>query len=96
MGILDYLNEIREPLRLADLTSHPRLVGFPENLPPTKTFLGAPIRHLGEPVGNIYVTEKKGGEFSEEDQETLVMFASQAAYRYRQRPQTWRRAAGQG
>ena len=45
-----------------------------------KTFLGAPIRHLGEPVGNIYLTEKEGGgEFSEEDEETLVMFASQAA-----------------
>ena len=79
LGILGYLNEIREPLRLADLTGHARSVGFPENHPPMKTFLGAPIRHLGEPVGNIYLTEKEGGEFSEEDQETLVMFASQAA-----------------
>ena len=79
LGILGYLNEIREPLRLADLTSHARSVGFPENHPPMRTFLGAPIRHLGEPVGNIYLTEKEGGEFSEEDEETLVMFASQAA-----------------
>ena len=40
--------------------------------------LGAPIRHLGEPVGNIYLTGKVGGEeFSEEDEETLVMFAPQ-------------------
>ena len=67
LGILGYLNEIREPLRLADLTGHARSVGFPENHPPMKTFLGAPIRHLGEPVGNIYLTEKEGGEFSEED-----------------------------
>ena len=79
LGILGYLNEIREPLRLADLTSHAQSVGFPENHPPMRTFLGAPIRHLGEPVGNIYLTEKEGGEFSEEDEETLVMFASQAA-----------------
>ena len=79
LGILGYLNEIREPLRLENLTSHARSVGFPENHPPMKTFLGAPIRHLGESVGNIYLTEKEGGEFSEEDQETLVMFASQAA-----------------
>ena len=80
LGILGYLNEIQEPLRLADLARHSRSVGFPENHPPMKTFLGAPIRHLGEPVGNIYLTEKEGGgEFSEEDEETLVMFASQAA-----------------
>ena len=80
LGILGYLNEIREPLRLSDLTRHPRSVGFPENHPPMRTFLGVPIRHLGEPVGNIYLTEKEGGEeFSEEDEETLVMLASQAA-----------------
>ena len=79
LGILGYLNEIQEPLRLTDLARHARSVGFPENHPPMKTFLGAPIRHLGEPVGNIYLTEKEGGEFSEEDEETLVMFTSQAA-----------------
>ncbi len=45
-----------------------------------RSFLGAPIRHLGDPVGNLYLTEKKGGgEFTVEDEETLVMFASQAA-----------------
>ena len=79
LGILGYLNEIQQPLRLADLSAHCRSVGFPKNHPPMKTFLGVPIRHLGEPVGNIYLTEKEGGEFSEEDEETLVMFASQAA-----------------
>ncbi len=80
LGILGYLNEVREPLRLTDLTQHPESVGFPERHPPMKTFLGAPIRHLGESVGNIYLTEKEGGrEFTLEDEETLVMFASQAA-----------------
>ena len=79
LGLLGYMNEIREPLRLADIAQHSRSVGFPENHPAMKTFLGAPIRHLGEPVGNIYLTEKKGGqEFTVEDEETLVMFASQA------------------
>ena len=80
LGVLGYLNEVQGPLRLADLTQHSHSVGFPENHPPMKTFLGVPIRHLGEPVGNIYLTEKEGvEEFSEEDEETLVMFASQAA-----------------
>ena len=45
---------------------------------PVLTFLAAPIRHLGESVGAFYVGEKDV-EFTPEDEETLVMFASQAA-----------------
>ena len=45
---------------------------------PVLTFLAAPIRHLGESVGAFYVGEKEL-EFTPEDEETLVMFASQAA-----------------
>ena len=79
LGLLGYMNEVREPLRLADISRHHSSVGFPENHPPMKTFLGMPIRHHGEHVGNIYLTEKEGGaEFTSEDQEILVMFASQA------------------
>lgn len=80
LGLLGYLNEIREPLRLSDIAEHERSVGFPSNHPAMKTFLGAPVRHLGAPVGNIYLTEKIGNdEFTPEDEEVLVMFASQAA-----------------
>ncbi len=94
LGLLGYMNEIREPLRLADISSHPSSVGFPEGHPPMKTFLGMPIRHRGEHVGNIYLTEKEGGrDFASEDQDVLVMFASQAgaaifnARRYREEQQ---------
>ena len=45
---------------------------------PVLTFLAAPIRHLGESVGAFYVGEKDV-EFTPEDEEALVMFASQAA-----------------
>ena len=80
LGLLGYLSEIEGPLRLAEIASHPSSVGFPEGHPPMKTFLGAPVRHRGERLGNIYLTEKDGGqEFTPEDEETLVMFASQAA-----------------
>ena len=80
LGLLQYLNEIEEPLRLADIASHPRSVGFPKGHPTMRTFLGTPVRHQGERLGNIYLTEKEGGwEFTPEDEETLVMFASQAA-----------------
>ena len=79
LGLLGYMNEIREPLRLSDIAGHPNSVGFPENHPPMKTFLGMPVRHRGEHVGNIYLTEKDGGEeFTSIDQEILVMFAAHA------------------
>ena len=94
LGLLGYLNEVPRPLRLRDIASHARSVGFPENHPPMKTFLGAPVRHLGESVGNIYLTEKEGGrEFTSDDEDTLVLFAAQAAtaianaHRYREERQ---------
>ena len=38
------------------------------------------MRHRGVHVGNFYLAEKEGGEeFTSEDEETLVLFASQAA-----------------
>ena len=80
LGILGYLNEIEGPLRLADIASHPRSVGFPKNHPPMKSFLGVPMRREGAHLGNIYLAEKEGGgEFTPEDEESLAMFASQGA-----------------
>ena len=80
LTILECLNETQEPLRLAELTNHPRSGGFPDNQPPISAFLGAPIRHLGESVGGVCLFEKEGDqEFSEEDEEILVMLASQTA-----------------
>jgi two-component system KDP operon response regulator KdpE len=81
IGLLGYLNEVRGPLRIADIGSHPKSVGFPANHPPMKTFLGMPIRNHGEHIGNIFLTEKQDTqEFNLEDEETIVMFASQAAH----------------
>ena len=83
MMFFQYLSNIQEPLRLRDFHSHIRSLGLPEFQPPMAVstplpFLAAPIRHLGESVGAFYVGEKEV-EFTTEDEETLVMFASQAA-----------------
>ena len=83
MMFFQYLSNIQEPLRLRDFHSHIRALGLPEFQPPMAVstplpFLAAPIRHLGESVGAFYVGEKDV-EFTPEDEETLVMFASQAA-----------------
>ena len=78
-----YLSMIPGPLRLADFSGHTTAAGLPEIGPPlgpVGTFLGAPIRHRGEHAGNLYLSDKEGGlEFNQEDEDTLLMFASQAA-----------------
>ena len=79
-GLLGYLNEVENPLRLKDIASHPRSGGFPPGHPPMKSFLGSPIRHRGERLGNLYLTEKEGGgEFTVEDEDLIVMFSGLAA-----------------
>ncbi len=85
MRFFEYLNAISEPLRLRDFHSHTRALGLPEFRPPMAVgartpFLAVPIIHCGERVGSIYVGETAGGrELTALAEETLVMFASQAA-----------------
>jgi signal transduction histidine kinase len=78
-GILGALIKDPRPLRLTEISRDPRSYGFPPNHPPMSTFLGGPIRARGEVFGNIYLTEKEGGgEFTEDDEETLILLAAQA------------------
>jgi signal transduction histidine kinase len=80
LGLLGYLRREPRPLRLRDLHEHPASVGFPKEHPPMKSFLGAPILLRGEPLGNLYLTEKQGAEeFTEDDAEALETLAAQAA-----------------
>ena len=67
---------------MSDLGVHARALGLNELRTPVhiSAFLAVPIRHRGVSVGNIHVgKEEPGQEFSREDEETLVMFASQVA-----------------
>lgn len=79
-GLLDYVITEGKPLRLGEITSHPRSVGFPEEHPEMHTLLAVPIR-IGERVlGGLYLAEKaNGAEFDEADQTKLERFAVQAA-----------------
>src|SRR5919109_293254 len=79
-GILGVLIREHRPLRLRDIADDSRSVGFPRNHPPMKTFLGVPILLRGVAYGNLYLTEKEGGdEFTEEDEELTMLLAAQAA-----------------
>ena len=78
-----YLSSLPGPLRLADFSAHTTALGLPEIGPPlgpVGSFLGAPIRLRGVRAGNLYLSDKEGGgEFTQDDEETLAMFASHAA-----------------
>jgi signal transduction histidine kinase len=79
-GILGVLIRDATPLRLHDIADDPRSVGFPPNHPPMRSFLGVPVMLRGVAYGNLYLTEKEGGEdFDEEDQELVTLLAAQAA-----------------
>jgi signal transduction histidine kinase len=78
-GILGVLIHDARPLRLHDLTQEPRSVGFPPGHPPMHTFLGVPIVLRGVAYGNLYLTEKDGGDFTDEDEDLVTLLAAQAA-----------------
>jgi signal transduction histidine kinase len=79
-GILGVLIREAKPLRLHALSEDPRSVGFPPAHPPMQSFLGVPILLRGVAYGNLYLTEKQGGEdFTEEDEELVTLLAGQAA-----------------
>jgi len=80
-----YLAGIRGSLRIPDLRGHIRSLGLPELVSPVAlsekiSFMATPVLHRGERVGSIFLGEKeRAQEFTQEDEETLVLFASQAA-----------------
>ena len=78
--LFEFFRDLPGPLRIPDVSVYVRSLGFSSDRLPSKTFQGMPMRHLGVHVGNFYLVEKEGGEaFTDEDEEILVLFASQAA-----------------
>ena len=79
--LFEHFRDFSGPLRLSDAAAHVRALGYAsDRLPYYRTFLGMPMRHQGRHVGNFYLVEKESGhEFAAEDEELLVLFASQAA-----------------
>ncbi|MDG4669323.1 GAF domain-containing sensor histidine kinase [Mycobacterium sp. 236(2023)] len=78
-GVLGVLIEDPKPIRLEDISLHAASVGFPPNHPPMRTFLGVPVRIRDEVFGNLYLTDKIGGQPFSEDDEVLVQALAAAA-----------------
>ncbi len=78
--VLEHLRNLPSPLRVADMPAYLRAAGFTPEPVFIRSFQGAPMRHRDVQVGSFFLGEKDGGrEFTDEDEEVLVLFASQAA-----------------
>ena len=68
-----------------------------------RSFLGVPVRIRDEVYGNLYLTEKQGGDFDEEDEALAQALAAAAGvaienarlYAEARRQQQWLRANGE-
>ena len=78
--LFEHFRDLPVALRLADLPDYVRSLGYSAEMVRSKTFLGTPMRHRGDHVGNLFLADKEDGrEFTSEDEEVLVLFASLAA-----------------
>jgi len=78
-GVLGAIIEEGRPLRLREISDHPRSVGYPAHHPPMHTFLGVPILSRSTVYGRLYLTEKENGSpFSKDDERIALLFAAQA------------------
>ncbi|MFV9635223.1 GAF domain-containing protein [Mycobacterium neumannii] len=78
-GVLGLLLDDPKPIRVDNIAHHAASVGFPPDHPPMVTFLGVPVRIRDEVFGNLYLTEKAGGQPFSEDDEVLVQALAAAA-----------------
>lgn len=78
-GLLGRLIHDARPLRVDDIAAHPSSSGLPPGHPPMRTFLGVPVRLGDEVFGNLYLTDREGGAFTEDDERLALVLAEQAA-----------------
>jgi signal transduction histidine kinase len=78
-GLLGLIIREGRTYRIPSIAGHPDSSGFPPNHPPMTSFLGVPVTAHGLPIGNLYLTDKRGAaEFSEADQALVEIFALHA------------------
>jgi signal transduction histidine kinase len=79
-GILGLLITDPRPIRIHDISMHPRHAGIPKNHPKITSFLGVPIFIRERTFGNFYLGNKKDGpDFTEGDESLLISLAALAS-----------------
>ena len=80
LRFFEHLRDLSAPLRVADLAAYLRSLGLSPSPWGSLTLQGTPMHYRGEHLGDFFVSDKKNEEeFTAEDEETLLLFASQAA-----------------
>ena len=77
-GLLGALIADPRPIRLPQMADDPRASGFPPHHPRMESFLGVPIRIRGQVYGNLYMTNRRDGLFTDEDEQLLAALAVSA------------------
>ena len=78
--LYEHIRDLRGPLRVADLPGYLDSLGLSPTPWTSKSLQGTPMHHRGEYLGHFFLGDKDDGEgFTSEDEEILVLFASQAA-----------------
>lgn len=78
--LYEHLRSLSRPLRVADLPRYLESLGLTPTTWHSRTLQATPMYHRGLHVGSFFLDNKEGGqEFTDADEETLVLFASQAA-----------------
>lgn len=75
LGVLGVLIKDPRPIRLHRVSDHADSFGFPPNHPPMESFLGVPVIIDGDAYGNLYLTDKQGGDFDQADQDAVELLA---------------------
>ncbi len=78
--LFNHFASLRSPLRLDDLSSYVRDLGFSTDVVSSRNLQAVPLRHGDTLVGTFFLGEKADGQaFTDADEELLVLFAAQAA-----------------
>ena len=76
-GVLGVLLE-EGPILLNDIRKHPRFGYYPQHHPEMTDFLGVPITHRGEVLGNLFASGHRSARFTKQDQRALETLAAYA------------------
>jgi signal transduction histidine kinase len=79
-GVLGLMLQDPEPVRLADVRTHPHFGGWPAAHPAMTDFLGVPIVDGDEILGELFLANKRApGGFTADDEELVRLLAGHAA-----------------
>ncbi|MGH2376884.1 MAG: GAF domain-containing protein [Candidatus Limnocylindria bacterium] len=77
-GLLGTILREGKAVRLADIRDHPDFSYYPAHHPDLREFLGVPITHRGEVLGELYLSGTAAGRFTAADQDMVEMLAAHA------------------